>query len=122
MSTVFEDNTSSLKLKKLNLYWTKYSFLRKRIHKDILFLYVDFENMELINFLIETSFDKKNSTGNLLTLIKIVEKFDENISETFTRGHWFFNKKKRTVSNETILEDVNKLYNSIAFQFTRKDY
>ncbi|NQZ85876.1 MAG: hypothetical protein HRU03_09220, partial [Nanoarchaeales archaeon] len=86
MSTVFDDNSSSLKLEKLNLYWNKYGFLRKRIYYDILFLFKKFESDENINFLIINSFNEKTGTGKLLKLIKIIELLNNKKIIKITRG------------------------------------
>jgi hypothetical protein len=122
MITQSLDNSSNEKIMKLNIYWTKYSFLRKRIHKDILFLFEDFENMELINFLINNSYDEKSGSGKLLDLMKVIEKLDERLVDKTERGSWIINKKVRQISNKTIIDDIDKFYNSLTFQFTRKDF
>jgi hypothetical protein len=122
MSTTVIDDSSNLKIQKLNVYWTKYSFLRKRIHKDILFLFEDFENMELINFLINNSYDEESGSGKLLNLMNVIKNLDERLVEKYETKLYFFKGKSRTISNKTIIDDIDKFYNSLTFQFTRKNF
>jgi hypothetical protein len=119
MINLSDSKLEKLKVEKLNLYWGKYLFLRKRIHKDILFLFTEFEHLELINLLHQKEFDGKLVYTNLLSLMKIIESFEETIIEKSERGDWFFNKVRRTISNKSIIDDIDKLYNSLTFQTTR---
>jgi hypothetical protein len=119
MINLSDSKLEKLKVEKLNLYWGKYLFLRKRIHKDILFLFTEFEHLELINFLHQKEFDGNLVYANSLTLMKIIEKFEETVVEKSERGDWFFNKVRRTISNKSIIDDIDKLYNSLTFQTTR---
>lgn len=118
MESLTDDQLYELKDEKLTLYWTNYLFLRKRIHSDILYLFVEFKQYELINFLNEKEYDGEVIFKNLLNLMRVIKKLDENITEKVERKKFIF-KVKRKVSNETILADVDKLYNSLTFQVTR---
>lgn len=118
MESLTDDQLYELKDEKLTLYWTNYLFLRKRIHSDILYLFVEFKQYELINFLNEKEYDGEVIFKNLLNLMRVIKKLDENITEKVERKKFIF-KVKRKVSNETILADIDKLYNSLTFQVTR---
>lgn len=118
MESLTDEQLYELKHEKLTLYWTKYIFLRKRIHSDILYLFVEFKQYELINFLNNREFDGKIIFENLLKLMNIIKNLEENITEKNERKKIFF-KVKRKISNETILADIDKLYNSLTFQVTR---